>query len=121
MDRLGHFYRRLTDGAERRPGLVAAMLWPRRQANPDFADLYPRVSHWLVEVDQGRVVREVGLAALVGAAGGSTPIVLGPWDRNPGLWTGFELPIGREDEIDAAGFEAAWDRLAVYLAERDGS
>lgn len=112
------FYRRLADRAEQRPGLLAAALWPRRNANPDFADLYPRVAYWLVEVNGGQVVREVGLAPLVGAPDDRTPIVLGPWGRNPGLWTGLGLPFGREDEIGAAEFEAAWDRLAAALRER---
>lgn len=107
-------YLRVTDGSERDYyNLTAGMLRCRHLGNPDFAELYPRVAFWFVEVVGGRCVREVGFAPLFGASGDAVPIVLGPWGRNPGLWATLDLSCDRQGtEVSAEEFEAAWARAA---------
>jgi hypothetical protein len=111
-------YRLVTDGADDAPNnLLAGMLRCRHAGNPDFAALYPQVRFWFVEVEGGRVRREIGFAPLVGSAGDAVPVVLAPFGRNPGLWTKLEVACGPGDgtPIGAREFEAAWRALLDRL------
>ena len=111
------YYRRETDGAGLPNNLLAGMLRCRHDGNPDFAHLYPQVQFWFLEVDRGRVLREVGFSELIGAEGNAIPIVLAPYGRNPGLWTTLGVVCSRRygTEIEAAVFEAAWRKLLAQL------
>src|SRR5262245_55694552 len=73
--------------------------------NPDFEHLYPEVTTWLVEVENGRVRREVGLTS------NNSPIVIAPLGRNDGIWPMVGLDIGPtgNKRIKKGQFNRAWD------------
>lgn len=81
------------------------------KANPDFEAEYPRVRLWYLEVDsqKARVLREVGFDEK------GTPIVIGPFRSNFGVWT--DSPAVREwhtyERITKEEFEQQWN---VFLS-----
>ena len=84
-------YCELNDGTDQTPNnLLAGMLRMRYRCNPDFEAQYPSVERWYVEIDVSKalVMREIGLDE------SNRPIVLGPFGRNDGLWTGVSASIG---------------------------
>lgn len=81
--------------------------------NPDFDDKYESVKTWWLEVDEGEnPKREIGFSE------SGAPIVFGPIDRNPGVWTNVTLRVRlpNEDGV-AARFDSTWIEL---LRKRKG-
>ncbi|MBN2292438.1 MAG: hypothetical protein JXM70_08440 [Pirellulales bacterium] len=103
-----HYYE-LNDGSDEVPNnLLAGMLRCRHSCNPDFEKHYPYVTKWYVEIDTAKalVTREIGLND------SGCPIVLGPFGRNDGLWTGLDGISGRDaPRISKVAFEEAWKSL----------
>jgi hypothetical protein len=98
-------YRETTDGSEEIPGnLLAGMLRCLHAQNLDFEHIYPNVSNWLVEIQDGRVIREVGINKQ------GEPIVVGPLGRNGGLWTNLTIRFSERDglPIDQKVFDENW-------------
>ncbi|HSZ55188.1 MAG TPA: hypothetical protein VK797_05975 [Tepidisphaeraceae bacterium] len=57
-------YVEITDGSQKTPNnLLANMLRQRHRFNPDFASQYASVVKWYLELDHGRLLREIGIAA----------------------------------------------------------
>ena len=105
-------YYRVTDGTDEVPNnMVAIWLRERHAANPDLGPLYTEVAYWYVEVEQDRVVREVGFAA------NGRPILGAPMGRNPGTWTTIPLNFGGREgpAIDSEAFLQSWDGVVVRL------
>jgi hypothetical protein len=110
-------YLELDDGSKEIPNnLLAGLLRIRHPANPDFIDRYASVVRWYAEfeTESRRVVREIGLNPQ------NEPVVLGPFGRNDGLWTGlsFGVNVDASPRIDKRVFNAAWEKLAVQYRDR---
>lgn len=108
-------YVELTDGSEEIPNnLLAIMLRQRHCFNPDFASQYASVVKWHLEVDQGAVLREIGLTA------DGRPVAIGPFGRNDGLWGSIPCTFGspHEPRVDPGMFQKNWDLLASELGHR---
>ncbi len=105
-------YLELDDGSKEIPNnLLAVLLRISHPANPDFVDQYASVVRWYAEVEteSRRVLREIGLNAE------DHPVVLGPFGRNDGLWTGlsFGVDVEASPNVDKQVFEEAWKMLAA--------
>ena len=77
-------------------------------SNPDFENSYQGVREWWFEIDSnGVVVREIGLDKT------GTPVVVGPWGDNIGVFTDAgHPPLHLIDNLDKSDFEDAWSRVA---------
>lgn len=109
-------YFELDDGSQAVPdNLLAAMLRRRYDCNPDFEHVYATVTRWWAEVDvaRGLVLREVGFDACGQA------VVLAPFGRNSGLWTGVSAEFGFNPSptIEKSTFEATWKMLDMKYRE----
>jgi hypothetical protein len=106
-------YLELDDNSKEIPNnLLVGLLRMRYPANPDFIEQYASVVRWYVEVEtkSATVVREIGLNSQ------DEPIVLGPFGRNDGIWTGVSCSVGVDltgsPRIKKRQFEAAWHKFA---------
>lgn len=105
-----------TAGWSEKPGpiwRVLSLILPK--ANPDFEDLYREVSYWFLEVENEKIVREIGFSKH------GEPIVIGPYGRNFGMWTDSPilldpLEYGYE-QIQAEDFEKYWLEVAATRAK----
>ena len=81
------------------------LLWFIPRSNPDNEQLYPRVAHWLLEVnDDGRASREIGLDA------SGLPLFRAPDRRNFGFFTDSDVTFSRADltAVEQAELEKLW-------------
>src|SRR5713226_9112487 len=107
------YYRQTTDGSDQIPdNLLAGMLRCLHGQNLDFQHLYPYVAKWLLEVEEGHVIREIGIDKNEAA------IVLGPLGRNRGLWPNLTVGFGERDglPVDKEIFEEHWEQVYRKLA-----
>jgi hypothetical protein len=75
------------------------------RGNPDNEPLYPRVSRWLLEIDEdGHPFREIGMDE------GGTPLFAAPNERNFGFFTDSDAKFAREDLqlVEREVFEKIW-------------
>ena len=92
-------------------GLLACWLRQRHGLNPDFKEAYAGVVKWYLEVEKGKVLREIG----VGADGAA--VAIAPFGRNDGVWGGVPLVVSERDgrQIDRELFQRVWDAMAERL------
>jgi len=95
------------DGRSEKPGpiwRVLSLILPK--ANPDFEDLYREVGYWFLEVENEKIVREIGFSKQ------GAPIVIGPYGRNFGMWTDSPILLdpleSGYEEIQEKDFEKYW-------------
>ncbi len=85
--------------------LIRTLLFFLPPANPDHESLYPRVSRWLLEVDEdGYPFREIGLDE------SGNPLFGAPDERNFGFFTDSDAKFSKADLqlVERAEFEKHW-------------
>jgi hypothetical protein len=88
--------------------LIRSILFFIPPANPDNAPLYPRVSQWLLEIDEdGHPFREIGLDEH------GKPLFGAPNDRNFGFFTDSDATFAKTDLnlVRREEFEKQWQSL----------
>lgn len=87
--------------------MVRLVLWWVPKGSPDYDKKSDDVAYWLVEVEAGRAVREIGFDAQGEA------ILHAPTDRNMGLWTDSDREFAVDDyqTVDAQEFDLLWRKL----------
>lgn len=83
--------------------------------NPDFEAHYAQVRYWLLETQDSKPVREIGIRA------DGSPIVVGPLVRNRGLSTDSPITLdpAEHPNVTKEEFEVQWQR-GIKSAVRTG-
>lgn len=85
--------------------LIYYLLFFIPKANPDNEKLYPKVSEWLLELNEkNEPIREIGLDE------SAKTLFVAPDDRNTGFWTDIPERLEEEDliAISKEYFDKKW-------------